>query len=107
MRHKPPPEQKDGDGIKDEALVNLKDLGSLKLSLRSGNMILMRGPTQANWLHSIPKRKGNYGPSGRIDITFRKAMVPSGTNNYYRYDVGDGGVWQWDGGVKEMREWKG
>jgi hypothetical protein len=30
----------------------------IKLPLASGDMILMRGKTQANWLHSIPKRTG-------------------------------------------------
>jgi hypothetical protein len=107
MRHKPPPKQKDGIGSKDEALVGLKDLGSLKLSLESGDMILMRGPTQANWLHSIPKRKGKNRLGDRINITFRKAMVPAGTNNYYRYNVGEGPGWRWDAGVKEMRDWRG
>ncbi|KAE9372252.1 DNA repair family protein-like protein [Stipitochalara longipes BDJ] len=58
----------------------------IKLPLASGDMILMRGTTQANWLHSIPKRTGkNADDGGRINITFRRAMVKGGTENYYNY----------------------
>ncbi|RAH44980.1 alpha-ketoglutarate-dependent dioxygenase AlkB family protein [Aspergillus brunneoviolaceus CBS 621.78] len=74
----------------------------LKFPLNSGDMIVMRGETQANWLHSIPKRKGAQGSQGRINITFRKAVVPGGTNNYYRYNVGDGAVYRWDELGKRM-----
>lgn len=35
-------------------------------------MVVMRNRTQADWLHSIPKRAK---ASGRINITFRKAKV--------------------------------
>ena len=68
-------------------------------------MILMRGPTQSNWLHSIPKRKGGESDMGRINITFRKAMVKYGTENYYQYNVGNGGVWRWDNKKAEMVPW--
>jgi len=68
----------------------------LKLSLASGDMILMRGSTQSKWLHSIPKRKGGEGDKGRINITFRKALVKEGTENYYRYNVGCGSPHRWD-----------
>lgn len=48
----------------------------LKVPLGSGDMILMRGKTQSCWLHSIPKRSGkNEHDGGRINITFRRAMV--------------------------------
>lgn len=75
----------------------------IKLALSSGDMVVMQGPTQSHWLHSIPKRKGK-GESvrGRINITFRKAVVPAGTNNYYHYNVGAGGVYRWDEVVQEM-----
>lgn len=76
----------------------------LKLPLASGDMVLMRGRTQANWLHSIPKRKDGGG--GRINITFRKAVARAGTENYYTYNVGDGPVWKWDREGGEMRVWK-
>ncbi|KAE8153383.1 hypothetical protein BDV25DRAFT_136985 [Aspergillus avenaceus] len=73
--------------------------GPLKFPLASGDMVVMRGETQKNWLHSVPKRKE---AGGRINITFRKALVPGGTENYYRYNVGDGGVWRWKSDVGEM-----
>lgn len=69
--------------------------------------MLMRGPTQANWLHSIPKRTGkNEKDGGRINITFRRAMVKAGTDNYYNYNVGNGSVYVWDKSGKEMVLWK-
>ena len=100
MKHKPitpkpgepPPEQ------------NLKP--PLKLPLASGDMVLMRGKTQSSWLHSIPKRAGKGSQGGRINITFRKGVKPYATENYMQYNVGDGGVWKWDGRKKEMKEWK-
>lgn len=73
-----------------------------KIPLASGDMIIMRGETQANWLHSIPKRKGGETGQGRINITLRKAIVSGGTENYYRYNVGDGGIFRWDDRGKEM-----
>ncbi|POS78576.1 2OG-Fe(II)oxygenase superfamily protein [Diaporthe helianthi] len=79
---------------------------SLKLPLESGDMILMRGRTQSCWLHSIPKRTGkNVKDGGRINITFRKALVKGGTSNYYNYNVGTGPVYKWDKVAQEMRMW--
>ncbi|PNS18575.1 S-methyl-5'-thioadenosine phosphorylase [Sphaceloma murrayae] len=78
----------------------------LKLPLASGDMILMRGRTQSNWLHSIPKRKGGEADLGRINITFRKAMVKGGTENYYQYNVGTGHPFRWDENKGEMVPWK-
>lgn len=77
----------------------------LKLSLASGDMVLMQGATQANWMHSIPKRAGKDADKGRINITFRRALVRGGTENYYRYNVGDGGVYRWDKASHEMTPW--
>jgi len=75
----------------------------IKLPLSSGDMILMRGKTQANWLHSIPKRTGkNAEDGGRINITFRKALIKAGTENYYNYNVGTGPVYKWDSTAREM-----
>ncbi|KAJ5116897.1 hypothetical protein N7456_001245 [Penicillium angulare] len=72
--------------------------GQIKMPLCSGDMVVMRGETQSNWLHSIPKKRGRAGDAvrGRINITFRKAVVPAGTNNYYHYNVGHGPVYRWD-----------
>jgi alkylated DNA repair dioxygenase AlkB len=74
----------------------------LKLALGSGDMVLMRGSTQSKWLHSIPKRKGGESGSGRINITFRRAVVKGGTENYYRYNVGDGEPMRWNEKEKKM-----
>lgn len=74
----------------------------LKLSLGPGDLVIMRGETQSNWLHSIPKRKGGESGRGRINITLRKAVVPGGTENYYRYNVGEGGLYRWSESAKEM-----
>ncbi|KGO77431.1 Oxoglutarate/iron-dependent dioxygenase [Penicillium italicum] len=79
-------------------------LQQIKMSLGSGDMVVMRGKTQSNWLHSIPKRKGKAGEAtgGRINITFRRAVIPGGTNNYYHYNVGSGGMYRWDEVAREM-----
>ena len=99
MKHKPIP-PKDGEPPPEQ---NLKP--PLKLPLASGDMVLMRGKTQANWLHSIPKRKGKGSESGRINITFRKGVEKYSTQNYYQYNVGEGVVWKWDKRKGEMKEW--
>ena len=65
----------------------------------------MCGKTQANWLHSIPKRAGPEAGKGRINITFRKAMIKGGTENYYQYNVGTGGVHKWDAKSEKMVPW--
>lgn len=78
----------------------------IKLPLSSGDMILMRGKTQANWLHSVPKRAGPESGKGRINITFRKALVKSGTENYYQYNVGSGKTHRWDSKLDRMVTWE-
>ena len=93
MKHKPIAPQ---DG------VIAPETGLIKLPLASGDMVLMRGKTQSNWLHSIPKRKLT---EGRINITFRKGMVPYATENYNQYNVGNGTVYRWSQGQKEMLPW--
>lgn len=94
MKHKP----QVGTPVKD-------DKKPLKLPLAGGDMVLMRGSTQKNWLHSIPKRSGKNQPGGRINITFRKAIVRAGTANYYRYNVGTGPVFRWSSKDREMMPW--
>ncbi|KAL7801366.1 hypothetical protein V8C43DRAFT_270806 [Trichoderma afarasin] len=99
MKHKPaPPNQGESSAIK---------TGVIKFPLNSGDMILMRGKTQSNWLHSIPKRTGkNQDDGGRINITFRRAMIKGGTENYYNYNVGSGPVYRWDKTTGTMMLWK-
>ncbi|KAI9647373.1 hypothetical protein NHQ30_003758 [Ciborinia camelliae] len=99
MKHKPVPPN--------DSAPPPPEIKPIKLPLASGDMILMRGRTQANWLHSIPKRTGkNADDGGRINITFRRAMVKGGTENYYNYNVGTGPVYKWDKISREMRIWK-
>ena len=81
---------------------HLSEKVAMKLPLASGDMVLMKGLTQSRWLHSIPKRKGGDADKGRINITFRRAMVRGGTDNYYRYNVGDGEVYKWNNTAREM-----
>lgn len=100
MKHKPVAPSTDPTGAVLAASVT--EAKPLKLALASGDMILMRGRTQSNWLHSIPKRKGGESDLGRVNITFRKALVKGGTENYYQYNVGDGGVFRWSDERGEM-----
>ncbi|KAH7061736.1 hypothetical protein BKA63DRAFT_201514 [Paraphoma chrysanthemicola] len=96
MKHKP---------IAPKEGVAIEEPKAIKLPLGSGDMVLMRGRTQSNWLHSIPKRAGAEAGKGRINITFRKAMVKGGTENYYQYNVGTGGVYKWDAKKETMVPW--
>lgn len=98
MKHKPAVANKGASS----AVTEDKASKPLKFPLASGDMVLMRGKTQSNWLHSIPKRKGGEAENGRINITFRKAMVPGGTANYYQYNVGSGEVHRWDAKTQQM-----
>ena len=41
-----------------------------KLSLESGSLLLMKGDTQANWKHGIPKESRPCG--ARVNLTFRR-----------------------------------
>lgn len=43
-----------------------------KLTLQSGDLLIMKGATQANYKHQIPKTKREVG--GRINLTFRKVL---------------------------------
>ncbi|CAF0730814.1 unnamed protein product [Adineta ricciae] len=78
--------------MKNKANENLKQ----NFALNSGDLIVMRGPTQHAWLHSVPKRTSQL--SGRINITFRRSFTPEGTNNYYKYNVGDGPMYRYING---------
>jgi len=46
-----------------------KDIKPVRIPLEDGTLIVMRGRTQANWLHGIEKRKTPLGP--RVNLTFR------------------------------------
>ncbi|KAG5976027.1 hypothetical protein E4U55_007513 [Claviceps digitariae] len=107
MKHKPVSGSVDGAGAEAAEGKTTTTTTTLKLGLGSGDMILMRGRTQSNWLHSIPKRTGKkQEDGGRINITFRRAMVRAGTENYYNYNVGTGPVYRWDEQSRRMVVWK-
>ncbi|WWD10059.1 hypothetical protein V865_008192 [Kwoniella europaea PYCC6329] len=72
-----------------------------KFVLQDGDMVVMKGKTQHEWEHSIPKRKS---AKGRINITFRKGIVKYATENYYNYNVGKGNLHRWDREKGEMKE---
>lgn len=46
-----------------------KDAKRVDLELPGGSLLIMRGPTQKNWLHQVPKTKKDVQP--RINLTFR------------------------------------
>jgi len=43
---------------------------SVPIVLEPGSLLVMRGPTQRHWLHSIPATRRPVGP--RINLTFRR-----------------------------------
>ena len=43
---------------------------SVPIVLEPGSLLVMRGPTQRHWLHSIPPTRRSVGP--RINLTFRR-----------------------------------
>ncbi len=49
-----------------------EDLGTLKIHLEPGSLLIMKGVTQKFWKHSIPKRSRPLQP--RINLTFRKII---------------------------------
>lgn len=70
-----------------------KDVSGEKFLLQNGDMVVMRGTTMANWLHSVPKRVGKtQSTSARVNVTFRRAINAKGSNNYSHYNVGSGPV---------------
>lgn len=46
-----------------------RDIKSVRLPLPSGSLLIMRGDTQRNWKHEVPKERRPCGP--RINLTFR------------------------------------
>lgn len=43
---------------------------SVSLTLEHGSLLIMKGATQTNWLHSLPKTKKDAEP--RVSLTFRQ-----------------------------------
>ena len=50
-----------------------KSQHSVSLALENGSLLLMKGGTQINWLHSLPKSTKVKSP--RISLTFRKMFA--------------------------------
>ena len=50
-----------------------KDLGTLKLPLPSGSLLVMKGDTQRHWKHGITKQNQPCGP--RVNLTFRTIIA--------------------------------
>jgi alkylated DNA repair dioxygenase AlkB len=48
----------------------VKNLPSVRLRLASGSLLLMKGDTQHNWRHGVPKQTRPCGP--RVNLTFRR-----------------------------------
>jgi alkylated DNA repair dioxygenase AlkB len=51
-----------------------KDLKA-SVELTHGSLLMMRGGTQANWLHQIPKTSKAVGE--RLNLTFRRIVAPA------------------------------
>ncbi len=49
-----------------------KDLGTVKLPLSAGSLLLMQGDTQRYWRHGINKLRRPCGP--RLNLTFRRII---------------------------------
>ena len=49
---------------------------TISLVLESASLLVMKGATQANWLHSVPKSKKIAAP--RINLTFRRMLPQRG-----------------------------
>src|SRR5205085_9445527 len=45
---------------------------SERIALPSGSLLVMKGPTQRCWQHSVPKESAPCGP--RVNLTFRKIV---------------------------------
>jgi alkylated DNA repair dioxygenase AlkB len=48
----------------------VRNLPPVRRSLASGSLLLMKGETQRNWRHGVPKQTRPCGP--RINLTFRR-----------------------------------
>ncbi len=51
------------------------DIDTIRLEPPSGSLLVMRGATQSNWKHGVPKRSRPCGP--RVNLTFRTILQPA------------------------------
>lgn len=63
-------------GATREFLIRRKESKDSRMTfkLTHGSLLVMKGETQQNWIHSIPKRKGKLG--SRFNLTFRQINLP-------------------------------
>jgi len=54
------------------ALKHKQDKQTVTIMLESGSLLVMKGVTQSNWLHSLPKTQKVTKP--RVNLTFRKMI---------------------------------
>ncbi|XP_071721015.1 DNA oxidative demethylase ALKBH2-like isoform X2 [Rutidosis leptorrhynchoides] len=64
--------QVDGEPKSKRAKTNGED--EYKFKLKHGSLLMMRGNTQRDWLHSVPKRVMKAALSTRINLTFRMVL---------------------------------
>jgi alkylated DNA repair dioxygenase AlkB len=50
-----------------------KDVETLEVPLDAGSLLVMRGPTQHHWKHSVPKTRRPVG--ARVNLTFRRIVA--------------------------------
>lgn len=48
----------------------------VSIQLSNGSLLVMRGDTQTNWEHSVPRRKRVREP--RVNLTFRRTVIEGG-----------------------------
>lgn len=62
-------------GIAREFVLRKNTDHSVKYSfaLGPGDLLVMQGTVQRDWMHAVPKRKGKEG--GRINLTFRQVVM--------------------------------
>jgi len=57
-----------------------KGLKMLQLNLQEGDLLIMKGVTQKNWQHGIPKER--HACSARVNLTFRQTGVTTGAKKH-------------------------
>ena len=50
-----------------------KELRAISFGLPCGSVLIMRGATQRNWKHGVPKERKSCGP--RVNLTFRSIVA--------------------------------
>lgn len=61
------------------ALKHKSSKETVSVMLETGSLLVMKGSTQTDWLHSLPKSKKVNKP--RINLTFRSYVVSAGVND--------------------------